>query len=36
MFDCGLVFFSLWVLHDFQMSLDPWHGCEEYSECEWA
>ena len=29
-------FFSFWVLCDFQMSLDPWLGCEEYVECEWA
>lgn len=27
---CGLVFFLLWVLCDFQMSLNPWLGCEEY------
>ena len=20
----------------FQMSLNPWVGCEEYAECEWA
>ena len=20
----------------FQMSLDPWLGCEEHAECEWA
>ena len=26
----GLVFFLLWVLCDFQMSLNPWLGCEEY------
>ena len=36
MFDCGLAFFLFWVLCDFQMSLDPWCGCEEYAECEWA
>ena len=35
-FDCGLVFFSFWDLCDFQMSLNPWVGCEEYAECEWA
>ena len=29
-------FFSFWVLCDFQMSLDPWLGCEEFVECEWA
>ena len=36
MFSCGLVFFSFWVLCDFQMSLDPGLGCVEYVECEWA
>ena len=20
----------------FQMSLNPWVGCEEYAKCEWA
>ena len=36
MLDYCLVFFSFLVLRDFQMSLDPWLGCEEYAECEWA
>ena len=35
-FGFGLVFFSFRVFCDFQMSLDPWLGCEEYAECEWA
>ena len=35
-FNYGLVFFSFWVLCNFQMSLDPWLGCEEFVECEWA
>ena len=26
-------FFSFWVLCDFQMSLNPWLGCEEHAEC---
>ena len=25
--------FSFWVLCDFQMSLNPWLGCEEHAEC---
>ena len=29
-------FLSFWVLCNFQMSLDPWLGCEEHVECEWA
>ena len=31
---CG--FFSFWVLCDFQMSLNPWLGCEEHVKCVWA
>ena len=33
-FFCG--FFSFWVLCDFQISLNPWLGCEEHVECAWA
>ena len=33
---CGLAFFSFWVLCDFQISLNPWLGCEEHVECAWA
>ena len=41
-------FFQVWCLSvvwssyyfgfscDFQMSLNPWVGCEEYADCEWA
>ena len=29
-------FFSLWVFCDFQMSLNPWLGCEEHVEYAWA
>ena len=32
-----LVFFSFWIFFViFQMSLNPWVGCEEYYECEQA
>ena len=29
-------FFSFWVIWGFQMSLNPWLGCEEHVECAWA
>ena len=35
-FFCLCYFFSFQVLCDFQMSLDPWLGCEEHAECAWA